>query len=77
MLFLCPSFQVDKNDDIYQVCPSLFNQNDGFIHIQPGYCLKCGSYCDLESSHAAIGKAWVGIKRYTPLFGYLGPITSS
>ena len=59
--FKIPSlFQVDKNDDIYKV----LNQNDASLHIQPGYCLKCGSYRDLESSHAAVDKASIFIKRY-------------
>ncbi|XP_028231935.1 uncharacterized protein LOC114412309 isoform X2 [Glycine soja] len=46
---------VDKNDDIYEVCHRVFKQNDKSIHIQPRYCLKCGSYCELESLHAAVG----------------------
>ncbi|KAG5148355.1 hypothetical protein AAZX31_06G133300 [Glycine max] len=54
---------VDKNDDIYEVCHHVFKQNGKSIHIQPGYCLKCGSYCDLESSHAAVGKALACITR--------------
>ncbi|KAK7282465.1 hypothetical protein RIF29_11271 [Crotalaria pallida] len=55
--------EVDKNNDIYEVCIHAFNQNDASIPVQPGYCLKCGSYCDLESSHAAVGKALICIKR--------------
>ncbi|KAF7816585.1 SET and MYND domain-containing protein 4 [Senna tora] len=55
--------QVDKSDDIYQVCVRLSNQNGGSIHIQPGCCLKCGSYRDLESTRAVIDKAWICIKR--------------
>ncbi|KAJ4721828.1 SET and MYND domain-containing protein 4 [Melia azedarach] len=31
--------------------------------VDPGYCLKCGSYRDLASSHAAAGEAWIYIKR--------------
>ncbi|KAH1133283.1 hypothetical protein GLYMA_05G077300v4 [Glycine max] len=50
---------VDKNDDIYEVCHRVFKQNDKSIHIQPRYCLKCGSYCELESLHAAVGKALI------------------
>ncbi|KAK7273233.1 hypothetical protein RIF29_14282 [Crotalaria pallida] len=53
----------DKNNDIYEVCIHAFNQNDASIPVQHGYCLKCGSYCDLESSHAAVGKALLCIKR--------------
>ncbi|XP_061356654.1 histone-lysine N-methyltransferase ASHR1 isoform X2 [Gastrolobium bilobum] len=55
--------KVDKNDDIYEVCLHALNENDASIHIQPGYCLKCGSYCELESSHAAVDKALITIKR--------------
>ena len=57
-------FQVDKNADIYEVCLRVFKQNGASIDIQPGYCLKCGSYCDLESSRAAVSKALTCIKRY-------------
>lgn len=32
--------------------------------VDPGYCLKCGSYRDLASSHAAADEAWIYIKRY-------------
>ncbi|XP_044461644.1 SET and MYND domain-containing protein 4 isoform X4 [Mangifera indica] len=34
----------------------------------PGYCLKCGSYCNLESSCAAVDEAWIYIKRYILLY---------
>ncbi|RDX69422.1 Histone-lysine N-methyltransferase ASHR1, partial [Mucuna pruriens] len=54
---------VDKNGDIYEVCLCVSEQNGASIHIRPGYCLKCGSYCDLESSHAAVSKALICIKR--------------
>ncbi|XP_028782323.1 uncharacterized protein LOC114738435 isoform X2 [Neltuma alba] len=55
--------KVDKNDDIYKICLRLFNQNDGYAHIQPGYCLRCGSYRDFESLYTAVDKAWICIKR--------------
>ncbi|KAK2444714.1 SET and MYND domain-containing protein [Trifolium repens] len=55
--------KVIKKDDIYEVCLHAFNQNDASIHIQPGYCLKCGSYCDLEASRATVDKALICIKR--------------
>ncbi|XP_058786654.1 uncharacterized protein LOC131661214 [Vicia villosa] len=54
---------VIKNDDISEVCLNAFNQNDASVHIQPGHCLKCGSYCDLESSRATVDKALICIKR--------------
>ncbi|BAT78966.1 uncharacterized protein HKW66_Vig0105890 [Vigna angularis] len=54
---------VEKNDDICEVSLNVFKQNGAHIHGQPGYCLKCGSYCDLESSHAAVSEALICIKR--------------
>ncbi|XP_057743124.1 uncharacterized protein LOC130961323 [Arachis stenosperma] len=51
--------KIDKNDDIHKV----LNQNDASHHIQPGYCLKCGSYRDLVPSRAAVDKALIFIKR--------------
>ncbi|XP_014522619.1 SET and MYND domain-containing protein 4 [Vigna radiata var. radiata] len=54
---------VEKNDDICEVPLNVFKQNGAHIHGQPGYCLKCGSYCDLESSHAAVSEALICIKR--------------
>ncbi|KAK7317049.1 hypothetical protein RJT34_00961 [Clitoria ternatea] len=50
---------VDKKDDIFEACLPLFKQNGAPIHIQPGYCLKCGSYRDLESSHVTVDKALI------------------
>lgn len=38
-------------------------QSKGFPHIDPGYCLKCSSYCELESSFAAVSKSWISIRR--------------
>ncbi|KAK4273796.1 hypothetical protein QN277_017124 [Acacia crassicarpa] len=55
--------KVNMNDEIYKICPRLFNQNDGYAHNQPGYCLRCGSYRDLESSCTAVDNAWICIKR--------------
>ncbi|MED6193508.1 hypothetical protein PIB30_020121 [Stylosanthes scabra] len=51
--------KIDKNDDIHTV----LNQNNASCHIQPGHCLKCGSYRDLVSSSAAVDKALIFIKR--------------
>ncbi|CAL0327536.1 unnamed protein product [Lupinus luteus] len=55
--------EADKNSDIFEVCIRAFSQNDASIPIRPGYCLKCGSCCDLESSYAAVYKALICIKR--------------
>lgn len=57
-------FQDIKNDEVYEVCLHAFNRNDASNHIQPGNCLKCGSYCDLKSSRATVDKALICIKRY-------------
>jgi hypothetical protein len=43
-------------------------QSNGSLHIDPGYCLKCGSYCDLEPSLAAVNKSWISIRRYITLY---------
>ncbi|KAG2730683.1 hypothetical protein I3760_01G305700 [Carya illinoinensis] len=37
--------------------------SNGSLPIDPGYCLKCDSYCDLESSFAAVNRAWISITR--------------
>ncbi|XP_041008252.1 uncharacterized protein LOC121252549 isoform X10 [Juglans microcarpa x Juglans regia] len=37
--------------------------SNGSLRIDPGYCLKCDSYCDLESSFAAVNRAWISITR--------------
>ncbi|KAI4306992.1 hypothetical protein L6164_030226 [Bauhinia variegata] len=55
--------QVSKNDEIYDVCFIAFNQNNESNHVRPGCCLKCGSYCNLESSRTTVNKAWKCIER--------------
>ncbi|XP_035548434.1 uncharacterized protein LOC109000918 isoform X10 [Juglans regia] len=37
--------------------------SNGSLRIDPGFCLKCDSYCDLESSFAAVNRAWISITR--------------
>ncbi|ONI27940.1 hypothetical protein PRUPE_1G112400 [Prunus persica] len=38
-------------------------QINSVFHINPGLCLKCCSYRDLESSSASANKAWISIRR--------------
>ncbi|KAL2339512.1 hypothetical protein Fmac_007452 [Flemingia macrophylla] len=52
-----------NNGEIYEACHHVFKQNSAALHIRPGYCLKCDSYCDLETSHVAVDKALICIKR--------------
>ncbi|KAK2637279.1 hypothetical protein Ddye_032071 [Dipteronia dyeriana] len=40
-----------------------FEENCRTLNVNPGYCLKCSSYCDLESSGSAVDKAWIYIRR--------------
>ncbi|XP_034204071.1 uncharacterized protein LOC117618554 isoform X3 [Prunus dulcis] len=49
-------------DDIDRVAHHHMQINSLF-HINPGLCLKCCSYRDLESSSAAANKAWIIIRR--------------
>ncbi|XP_008234145.1 PREDICTED: SET and MYND domain-containing protein 4 [Prunus mume] len=49
-------------DDIDRVAHHHMQINSLF-HINPGLCLKCCSYHDLESSSAAANKAWIIIRR--------------
>ncbi|XP_050219909.1 uncharacterized protein LOC126670260 isoform X2 [Mercurialis annua] len=52
-----PCLQVD---DLAVVAPKL---RDSSVQIQPGYCLNCGSYCDLETLGESQRKAWIYFKR--------------
>ncbi|KAH7548212.1 hypothetical protein JRO89_XS14G0083900 [Xanthoceras sorbifolium] len=40
-----------------------FDEKCETLNVNPGYCLKCGSYCDLESSSSAVDEAWINIRR--------------
>lgn len=57
--------QVDKlrNDDIIKVARHAFERTSGSLHFEPGYCLNCGSYRDLSSSHETVNKNRVYIRR--------------
>ncbi|XP_015579190.1 uncharacterized protein LOC8286055 isoform X2 [Ricinus communis] len=47
-------------DDLAHLALELSN---GPLHIQPGCCLNCGSYCDLEAVHEGMRTAWIYFKR--------------
>ncbi|KAJ0045831.1 hypothetical protein Pint_05246 [Pistacia integerrima] len=57
--------QVGKlsSDYIDSVAYLALQKKNRTIDADPGYCLKCGSYRDLESSCAAVDEAWIYIKR--------------
>lgn len=50
-------------DDINRVAHHHMQINSLF-HINPGLCLKCCSYRDLESSSTAANKAWIIIRSH-------------
>ncbi|KAL5569695.1 hypothetical protein UlMin_026270 [Ulmus minor] len=50
-----------NNDHINEL--NVFLHSNSLNYLKPGYCLKCGSYRDLESSCAAVDTAWNNIKR--------------
>lgn len=60
-----PHLQVGKlsSDYVGSVAYLLLEENNRTSLDGPGYCLKCGSDCDLESSYAAVDEAWIYIKR--------------
>lgn len=66
-------FQVGKlsSDYVGLVAYLLLEENNRTSRYGPGYCLKCGSDRDLESSYATVDEAWIYIRRYNLLFFYL------
>ncbi|KAK4433451.1 Stress-induced-phosphoprotein 1 [Sesamum alatum] len=52
-----------NDDNIGRVASRLFEQTDYSCCFEPGYCLSCGSLCDLEASQKTITKAEICIKR--------------
>ncbi|XP_059627848.1 uncharacterized protein LOC132270675 isoform X2 [Cornus florida] len=60
-----PCIQVDnlKNDEIYKVAHHVFEEINHTHQIEPGYCLNCGSYRDLEASSARVNEAEIYIRR--------------
>lgn len=63
-------FQIGKLscDYIDSVAYLALQKKNRTLDGDPGYCLKCGSYCNLESSCAAIDEALIYIKRYILLY---------
>ncbi|KAL0321737.1 UNVERIFIED_CONTAM: Stress-induced-phosphoprotein 1 [Sesamum calycinum] len=51
-----------NDDNISRVASRLFEQTDYSCCFEPGYCLSCGSLCDLEASQKTITKAEICIK---------------
>ncbi|KAH9670167.1 tetratricopeptide repeat (TPR)-like superfamily protein [Citrus sinensis] len=60
-----PHLQVGKlsSDYIGLVAYLLLEENNRTSRYGPGYCLKCGSDRDLESSYATVDEAWIYIRR--------------
>ncbi|GAB4827732.1 hypothetical protein Ancab_034618 [Ancistrocladus abbreviatus] len=54
-----PQLQVDKQkiEDIVRGACLLCEQTKFPLQIEPGYCLSCGSYCDLRSLHSVASEA--------------------
>ncbi|GMN41096.1 hypothetical protein TIFTF001_010314 [Ficus carica] len=59
-----PYFQVEDISNNYtnEVLDAYLDRSR-LCNGNPGYCLKCGSYRDLETSFAAVNKAWKCISR--------------
>jgi len=53
--------------DVGEVASSLLSKPSGSLHIEPEICLKCGSRCDIENSHAEVNKAWNHMRRVEEL----------
>ncbi|KAH9733723.1 tetratricopeptide repeat (TPR)-like superfamily protein [Citrus sinensis] len=60
-----PHLQVGKlsSDYVGLVAYLLLEENNRTSRYGPGYCLKCGSDRDLESSYATVDEAWIYIRR--------------
>ncbi|KAK8620838.1 hypothetical protein V6N13_067299 [Hibiscus sabdariffa] len=57
--------QVYESDDIdiKKVAHISLDQTHSSLHIDPGYCLKCGSYCNFSSRSEDVKKAWIDLRR--------------
>ncbi|GAV70275.1 TPR_1 domain-containing protein/TPR_10 domain-containing protein/TPR_11 domain-containing protein [Cephalotus follicularis] len=68
-----------KDVDISKVAHFSFEEKNSSLHIDPGYCLKCVSYCDLESSREALSKPWnyIGRLQDSVLFKEISGMTLS
>ncbi|KAL4339767.1 hypothetical protein GQ457_08G010200 [Hibiscus cannabinus] len=49
--------------DVKKVAHISLDQTHSSLHIDPGYCLKCGSYCNLSSRSEEVKKAWIDLRR--------------
>ncbi|KAK0593132.1 hypothetical protein LWI29_031522 [Acer saccharum] len=52
-----------SSDLVSSMASLAFEENCRTLNVNPGYCLKCGSYCDLESLRSAVDEAWIFIRR--------------
>ncbi|XP_057949384.1 uncharacterized protein LOC131144640 isoform X2 [Malania oleifera] len=60
---LIPNLEVRAFNDIHNTAHCAFMQSTSSLNIDPGYCLKCGSYCNVKSSDEASNEAWMCIRR--------------
>ncbi|ERN04677.1 hypothetical protein AMTR_s00076p00135550 [Amborella trichopoda] len=58
-----------KRKAISKVARQLLEETDGLFHIDPGYCLRCGSFHDLESAGVSLKKITAGLERLWDLNG--------
>ncbi|KAK8651453.1 hypothetical protein V6N13_141054 [Hibiscus sabdariffa] len=49
--------------DVKKVAHISLDQTHSSLHIDPGYCLKCGSYCNFSSRSEEVKKAWIDLRR--------------
>ncbi|KAJ9545735.1 hypothetical protein OSB04_025442 [Centaurea solstitialis] len=58
--------QVDKleHDEVKRVASLLCTETGSAHQIEPGFCLSCGAYRNLEASNAAIERAEICIRRW-------------
>ncbi|XP_022749266.1 uncharacterized protein LOC111298827 [Durio zibethinus] len=55
---------LDLNDiHIKEVAHISLDETRNCLRIDSGYCLKCGSYCNLASRSEAVKRAWVHLRR--------------
>ncbi|CAK9145871.1 unnamed protein product [Ilex paraguariensis] len=55
--------KLKNDDDLYMVACHLFEETSSTHQFEPGCCLCCGSYRDLEASSATVNKAVMSIRR--------------
>nr|KJB78624.1 hypothetical protein B456_013G010300 [Gossypium raimondii] len=54
----------ELNDiDIKKVAQISLDQTQSSFHVDSGYCLKCGSYCNFASRSKEVKKAWTDFRR--------------